>query len=46
MVLSATVAIFGCCPYQKVHLVAHRHIPPCDLNCGSRRQFVAPVVVH
>ena len=23
---------FVCCPYQKVHLVAHQHIPPRGLN--------------
>jgi hypothetical protein len=28
--IEATTSV--CCPYQKVHLVAHQHIPPRDLN--------------
>jgi hypothetical protein len=30
------------CPYQKVHLVAHQHIPPRDLNAARGVNLFVP----
>jgi hypothetical protein len=30
------------CPYQKVHLVAHQHIPPRDLNAARAVGSLCP----